>query len=237
MKDNEDKKLEKHMREALSWETEQIVSLTKQKNAAWWVAGVAVVTACACATALFFLAPLKTTVPYLVEVDKATGQAQVIHAFNPKATPYTELNNKYWSSRYVTQRESYFFSQLQGDYDAVYFMSAPPIRKVYQSMYDGSGARDKVLGDRVEEKVEVKSVILEDRDRTGTGLERARVHFEKLRRQANEVQFTSAGHFVASLAYKWEPNRTGRERELITNPLGFTVVQYRVDEEFGGAKQ
>lgn len=225
---------EAHAAAALDWEVEQTMSLRKQRNAAWWVAGVAVMTALASSIAIAFLAPLKATVPYLVEIDKATGQAQVIEAFNPTAVSYDELNHKYWTSRYVSLREGYFFSQLQADYDAVHFMSAPPVRKVYASLYEGSDAREKVLADRVEEKIEIKTVILEGADRTGNRLDRARVHFEKLRRQANEPAFTSVGNFVATLAYQWEPNRTGRERELMTNPLGFTVVQYRVDEVLGG---
>lgn len=228
------KRVEGHAAEALDWEVEQTMSLRKQRNAAWWVAGVAVMAALASSVAVAFLAPLKATVPYLVEVDKATGQAQVIEAFNPAAVSYNELNHKYWTSRYVSLREGYFFSQLQADYDAVHFMSSPPVRKVYASLYEGSDAREKVLADRVEEKIEIKTVILEGADRTGNNLDRARVHFEKLRRQANELTFTSAGNYVATLAYKWEPNRTGRERELMSNPLGFTVMQYRVDEVLGG---
>ncbi len=41
-------------------------------------------------------------------------------------------------------------------------------------------------------------------------------------------------HFVATIAYRFESSRTGREKDLIENPLGFKVIAYRTDAEMGG---
>ena len=43
---------------------------------------------------------------------------------------------------------------------------------------------------------------------------------------------SGSGQYVSTISYRWVPNRTGKEVELLRNPLGFEVVAYRVDEEF-----
>jgi type IV secretion system protein VirB8 len=229
-----DKKIERHTREAMSWETEMNLLYRKQRNAAWWVAGAFGLLALGSVAAVAMLAPLKATVPYIVQVDKATGEAQVLDAFGPGQVSLDELNHKHWVSRYVTQRESYFYWQLQSDYDSVFYMSGPGVRQVYTDQYTGDNNREKRLGANTEERVVIKSVTLHPVDFTGNNLDRATVRFEKQRRSGQETRFQPTGTYVATLAYKWEPNRRGRERELVLNPLGFMVVQYRVDEEFGG---
>ena len=41
-------------------------------------------------------------------------------------------------------------------------------------------------------------------------------------------------HYIATIAYEYHPERSGKEQDLIRNPLGFTVTAFRADPEIGG---
>lgn len=213
------------------WGAERDARLRVERNAAFWVAGAATVSMTAMAIAVAVMIPLKQTVPYLIEVNKATGEAQVIDAVNRRSVDYDELNAKYWAAKYVVARESYFFTLLQTDYDSVFAMSTTDVASQYNRMFEGGTNKQQVLGAATEERIEVLSITLE-KGTPGVNLDRAVIRFKKTTRQVDRGFDVGTGQYVSTLSYRWVPNRTGKEVDLLRNPLGFEVVGYRVDEEF-----
>lgn len=218
-------------KEAVGWGAERDARLRVERNAAWWVAGISALTAMSMGIAIAFMAPLKQSVPYLIEVNKVTGEAQVIDAVNLRSIDYDELNAKYWAAKYVTARESYFYTLLQTDYDSVFAMSTTDVASQYNKMFEGGNNKQQVLGAAVEERIEILSITL-DKATPGVNLDRAVVRFRKTTRQVDRGLDTGSSQYLSTLSYRWVPNRTGREVDLLRNPLGFEVVAYRVDEEF-----
>lgn len=218
-------------KKTVGWGAERDARLRVERNAAWWVAGISALTAMSMSIAIAVMVPLKQTVPYLIEVNKATGEAQVIDAVNRRSIDYDELNAKYWAAKYVTARESYFYTLLQTDYDSVFAMSTPDVSTQYNKMFEGGSNKQQALGASVEERIEILSITL-DKGTPGVNLDRAVVRFKKTTRQVDRGFDSGSGQYVSTLSYRWVPNRTGKEVELLRNPLGFEVVAYRVDEEF-----
>lgn len=215
----------------VGWGAERDARLRVERNAAWWVAGISALTAMSMGIAIAFMAPLKQSVPYLIEVNKLTGEAQVIDAVNRRSIDYDELNAKYWAAKYVTARESYFYTLLQTDYDSVFAMSTSDVASQYNKIFEGGNNKQAMLGASVEERVEILSITLE-KATPGVNLDRAVIRFKKTSRQVDRGLDTGSGQYVSTLSYRWVPNRTGKEVDLLRNPLGFEVVAYRVDEEF-----
>lgn len=213
------------------WGAERDARLRAERNAAWWVAGGALFSVIAMAVAIAIMMPLKQTIPYLIAVNQVTGEAQVIDAVNRRSINYDELNAKYWAAKYVVARESYFYTLLQTDYDSVFAMSTPDVSGQYNKMFEGTGNKQRELGADVEERVDVLSITL-DPGVAGVNLDRAIVRFKKTTRNVLRGIDTGTSQYVVTLSYRWVPSRTGREVDLLKNPLGFEVVAYRRDEEF-----
>lgn len=215
---------------AVTWEASLDEVRHRSEKRAWYIAGVSWLVTVLLGVALVVLLPLKTTVPYVVQVERATGQTEIVSPLTMRDIPQRELAEKYWAKKYVIARESYFWTILQMDYDNVIGMSSPDVGAQYTALYRGDNARDKRLGAGVEERVRIISVTLPP-DQVG----KAVVRFERLVRRANSEAVEQSSTHVATVAYEFRPTKYGRERELVDNPFGFTVTAYRIDDEIAKA--
>lgn len=218
----------KHFQQGQDWEADRQARIERSERRAWWIAIVAVVIAGAAVIGLATLAPFKMVVPYVFTVDQATGNVELVSATNDRTiVGYQELLDKHWAQKYVVARESYFYKLLQHDYDTVLSLSSDPVAQQYSSLYSGTDARDKKYGASVEMDVKVLSVTLSE-DPVG---QKAVVRFEKTVRNVQAQRADPPTYWVATLAYEYKPSTFGKERDLIRNPLGYTVTSYRVDAE------
>ncbi|HQY59245.1 MAG: VirB8/TrbF family protein [Nitrospira sp.] len=212
------------------WEIDRSLRLKQSERRAWWVAGLACLLACGLGIGLACLAPLKSTIPYVFAVDRATGNVEFVSAADDRTVMgYQELLDKHWTQKYVLARESYYFRLLQADYDTVLSMSADEVGRDYAKIYDGPHARDKKFGAGMEVKVKVLSVTLHA---DAVGL-KATVRFEKTAKHTEAETVGSPQYFIATLAYEYRMSMKGQEKDLIQNPLGYKVTSYRVDDEIG----
>lgn len=216
------------IQEGQTWEADRQAQYMKSERRAWRVAGAATVVAVLAVGGMALLAPLKRVVPYVFTVDHATGNVEVVNALDDRTiVGYQELLDKHWASKYVSARESYNFRLLQHDYDTVLALSSDVVARDYAKIFDGANARDKKLGSSVEMKVKILSVSLAD-DPVGP---KAVVRFERTTRNTAAEGTGSPQYFVATMAFSYTPSMTGKERDLIANPLGYKVMAYRVDAE------
>ena len=212
------------------WEMDRRLRLEQSERKAWWVAGIACLLALGLGIGLACLAPLKSTIPYVFTVDRATGNVEFVSAADDRTVMgYQELLDKHWTQKYVIARESYYFRLLQTDYDQVLSMSADAVGRDYARIYDGPQARDKKLGSGMEWKVKVLSVTL---NADAVGL-KATVRFEKTTNRTEAEASDPPQYFIATLAYEYRLSMKGQEKDLIQNPLGYKVTSYRVDAEIG----
>lgn len=217
------------MKQGQSWEADRETQRLKSERRAWMVAGVATSVAVLALVAVVSMLPLKTTVPYILYVDKVNGNTEIVNAINEREVGYRELNEKHWSSKYVVSRESYMYTLLQYDYDTVLALSSDDVGRTYAKQFEGDGAKDKKLGPGTEERVKIISVVIPP-DNAG----KAVIRFEKSIKRTNAEQFDPPQTYVATMAYEFKPTMRGREKDLLQNPLGFKVTSYRVDIEIGG---
>ena len=214
------------------WEADKMAMIAKSEKRAWLVALGMTLIALGSIVALVGLTPLKATVPYLIYVDKTTGNTEVVTAINEREVGYRELNEKYWARKYVISRENYLYTLLQEDYDTTLALSSDDVGRQYAKQYEGDGARDKKLGAGTEERIKILSVVLPP-DQRG----KAVVRYEKTVKKANADQPEPPQTYVATFAFEFKPSMKGKEAALIRNPLGYKVTSYRTDIELGVSKQ
>lgn len=223
-----------YFQKARGWEDDIDALRLKSERRAWWVASVAVVIAGVAVTGLAVLAPLRRAVPYVFEVDKASGLVQFVAAADDRSVQgYGELLDKHWVQRYVLAREGYYYPLLQSDYDTTLSLSARDVARQYALLFEGSDSRDQVLGAHTEERIDILSITLNP-DQVS---HKAVVRFAKTTRNLTQSAGDVRQIFLATLSYKYEPGAFGQEKDLIRNPLGFKVTAYRVDPEIAAEEQ
>ncbi|MFP1132973.1 virB8 family protein [Asticcacaulis sp. W401b] len=217
-----------YYQKAQDWEADRQGQLQRSERRAWRVAMLATGVAAVAVVALATLAPLRRTVPYVFEVDRATGNVAFVQAADDRTTRgYQEIVDKHWAQRYVLARESYVYKLLQTDYDTTLGLSDDRTARGYAQLFEGDNARDKRFGTNTEQTVDVHSIALAP-DNIGS---KAVVRFSKTTRHLDSGLVEPPQTYVATLAYEYVPSMSGREKDLINNPLGFRVTSYRVDPE------
>lgn len=210
---------------AVSWESSRREALEKSESRAWSMVRWTSLLAVLAMSALVILAPFYKIVPLTFEVDKLTGQAQLVDLTGPMPMTSTEAMDKHWVADYVRTRERFVWTLLQLDYDHTMNLSDERVAREYRAEYEGPNARDKRLGPGTDERVKILGVTLPPNEPG-----KAVVRFERTtRRDGTDVD---VGFYVATLSYKYEPPALfSKERNVVDNPLGFKVTGFVVDQE------
>lgn len=221
---------DEYLAEARSWETDRMTRDRRAVRAAFIVAGVASLIALAEALALTAMTPLKQTVPYLVRVNNSTGVTDLVTAVEGiENLSAKEALSRYWIGQYVQAREGYFFPTIREDYRKVVLWSAESAKTSFANyMNPEANEQSPVVRyrDRLQVDVSIKSISFLDK-----GV--ASVRFTKRSKLENEPARTS--EWIASINFKYLPQKNLSESARRINPLGFTVGRYRVNAETPGA--
>lgn len=211
--------------EAVSWENSRHEALEKSEVRAWSIVRWTSLLAVLAMTALVILAPFYKIVPLTFEVDKLTGQAQLVDLTGPMPMTSTEAMDKHWVADYVRTRERFVWTLLQLDYDHTMNLSDEKVAREYRAEYEGPNARDKRLGPNTDERVKILGVTLPPNEPG-----KAVVRFERItRRDGTDIE---TAFYVATLSYIYQPPAIfSKERNVIDNPLGFKVTGFVVDQE------
>ncbi|MDI7776572.1 type IV secretion system protein [Asticcacaulis sp. EMRT-3] len=214
--------------QARDWEADRQARLEQSERRAWRVAVGACVVAILAVIGIATMAPFKRTVPYVFEVDKATGNTELVDAVGARTTiGYQELLDKHWAQVYVIARESYMYRLLQTDYDTTLGLSTDEVARGYAKTFTGPNALDTKLGASTEIRVTILSITLSQDSVSPEAV----VRFEKTTNHLQSGISDPPQVYVATLAYDYKPSMFGKEKDLINNPLGYAVTSYRVDPE------
>lgn len=217
--------------QARGWEADRTLRLERSERWAWQVAGCAGLTTVIALIALVSILPLKRVVPYVYAIDRQTGELTVMDAANQRQiVSNQDLLDKHFANAYVIARDSYDWKLLQSDYNDTIAFSSPQVAREYAGRFDGPKAIDKVWAAHVERRVTVTSIQLAP----DAVSHKAVVRYTVQQRDLPSNTLAPLEHYIATIAYEYHPDRTGKEQDLIRNPLGFTVSGFRADPEIGG---
>ncbi len=209
---------------AASWASDVHGSLRASRRIAWIVASAAGVIAVLEALALAGLAPLKTVVPYTIEVDRQTGYVQMVKGLKPGPLSETAAVTQSFLVQYVIARETFDAADLRENYRKVTLWSAGSARNSYENDMRKTNPTSplNLFTPTTIVSTTIDSVSL----LTPTT---ALVRFETLRRDSGGA-LAPQGSFVAVMAFRY----TGapmRMEDRFLNPLGFQVISYRRDSD------
>ena len=199
----------------------------RSERRAWYVAYAAIGVAGLSTTALAVMVPFYRVVPLPIEVDRLTGESQVIDVLDARHVHTKEIQDKHWVETYVRARERYDWGLLQMDYDGVLAMSEDVVARDYRGVYSGPDALDRQLGPGIERRIRILSITLPP-DEPGHAV----AHVERTSFKNGEAHAEPTQRFVITLAYTYRPPVFTRESVAIANPFGFKVMAYSRDAEY-----
>jgi type IV secretion system protein VirB8 len=213
-----------YFQEADTWHSEIVLKQRSQLKIAYLIGAAALILAALCVIALVIITPLKTVTPYVIEVDKITGEAKVLNQYKGDVQNLTfeEVLSKFWINQYLIARESYSPNiDLEENYNKVRFLSEGKGFDMYAKRFgeDHPDNPFKKYGDsRVE--IEVKSISFLRKDT-------ATIRYELIQTHADRE---TRSHWIDIVNYRYV-NSPMTEAERLANPLGFKVTEYRSDRE------
>lgn len=212
-------------RNAFDWEDSHIEHLERSESRAWKVAGAFGCCFALSVVGIIMMLPLKETQPYVIRVDKTTGAVDVITALSGEDIAADEALDSYFVKRYITARESYDWSFLTDNYNAVREFTDEEAFKTYAAQFDGANSPEQVYGENTAVRVKIISAVLNMERKTAT----VRLLKEVVNRKTGMVRQSS--NWIATLSYSYAPKllKTTEMRDI--NPLGFTVENYQIDPE------
>lgn len=218
-----------YFQQASSWDNDRTLELVKSRRTAWIVAGVAAGIAAVLAIGYVVLLPLKTVEYRLVRVDSSTGIVDQVVKLKDAQASYDEVMTKFFLRRVVILRETYTRGQLQSNYDQSVLFTAPQARNQLKAAFsfdnsDGPYKRYGELGTATVQFVNISFLAKNI----------AQVRFIRTDTKGGN-EFTS--RWTATVEYRYVSQPASEDARGI-NPLGFQVMNYRLDPEadVGGTK-
>lgn len=214
---------------SISWEISIVEAQRRSAKLAWKIAIASLTIALLAITTSVIVLPLKTTEIKVVTVDKLTGETGLSGQLSAYALSPNELNDKYWTKRFLVARERYSYKILQADYDIVRLLAANTPWKNYSNLFEGANSLEKQYGADIEI---IPTVLSSTISANSIATIRYELKERDLRNLDNSTQ--KIERRVATIRFHYAPNLKASERDLIENPFGFTVDSYQSVLEVAG---
>ncbi len=215
--------LKAYFAEAASWDHDRLIAANRSRRLAWTVAAASAALAAASVLALAMLAPLKTVVPYVITVDRATGASEITSPMSGRPAPsYDEAVTKYFLADYVRNREGWIPQARREFFEGVLAMSSRDEQARWTAFYakDNPKSPQSVFTDLDTVFVAIKSV-------TFVSPKVAQVRFTKTLQHGTAATDTPA---IATITFD-TTDTPSTEQQRFKNPLGLEVQTYRADLE------
>jgi type IV secretion system protein VirB8 len=214
-----------------AFEDEVFFTLREQRNNWAKIAIGSVAMALLSLVCLIVILPLNEVKPYVVMVDKTTGEAEKVVQVRPASLEQQDAVLQAELVSYVTDRETYDPADNRVRITDVMERSSENAAETLAHIWNSTSTQypPNVYGDEVRVRVVVKSISVSP-GRRSAGL--ARVRLTKYREEKGKP--TAERSFVATIGYQFAPQENAKLQSVWKNPLGFNVLTYRIDAETAG---
>lgn len=178
--------------------------------------------------AIIMITPLKTSVPFLIEIDKTTGITTVLRPIETSSLREQTSVTTYFLFKYLNARMSYDWSLRQVNADIVRALSSANSYQIYATQMDVNNPQSpiKLYGDNEFITVHVTSNSMPFPNI-------AEIHFytESIDKIATFSGAAKRKYWVATIKYAYSNTKLPlADRENI-NPLGFFVTDFQLNQD------
>lgn len=215
---------EKYLETARTWEYDRMRAAIQSRRVAWTVAACSCALAVVSVGAVAMLAPLKTVQPYVIRVDKSTGETEVITALKgPQPRTYDDAVNRYFIAQYVRLREGWLNDAARENAYTVMLMSdqAEGGRYLAGVESNNKNAPSNIYGDTGYVSISIRTISF-------LSPTVAQIRYTRIITQGQNTPVAQNWNAIMTFKYTTAPEH---EKDRNINPLGFQVLNYRSDPE------
>lgn len=213
-----------------AFEDELFFSLRRQRTIWARVAVASLVLTFMSLLCVIIILPLNETKPYVVLVDKTTGEAEKIVQVRPANIEQQDAVVQAELVSYITDRETYDAADNRERITDVMVRSKDNAAETLKAVWNISSPTypPTIYGKDTRVTVIVKSISITKSTQSGQ-LDIARVRVVK-HREDNGLGIVERAYIV-TVGYKFTPDVQATLETVWKNPLGFTISTYRIDAE------
>lgn len=215
---------EQYLEAARTWEYDRMRSAIQSRRVAWTVAAGACALAVVAVGTIAMLMPLKTVVPYVIRVDRSTGETEIVTALKgPQPRTYDDAVNRYFIAQYVRLREGWLNDAARENAYTVMLMSQQAESGRYLASVESGNknAPSNLYGDKGYVSIAIRTISY-------LSPTVAQVRFSKVITTGQNTPVAQNWNAILTFKYTTAPEH---EKDRNINPLGFQVVNYRSDPE------
>jgi type IV secretion system protein VirB8 len=173
----------------------------------------------------------KTIEPFIIEIEDKSGITNVVDPSTKAGLSADEALNSHFVVQYVRARETYNLADYQYNYDTIVRLFSQ--YRVYSSfktfINNSSQSPVKLYGNNSFTALKIRSVQYFNANEQAPGsgdAKTAQVRFSVLVDGKDDHKVNK----IANIKFTYSKSEYKQEERFI-NPLGFTVIEYRVDDE------
>jgi type IV secretory pathway component VirB8 len=217
---------------AHAFEDELFFTLRQQRNNWAMVAVGSVGLALLALSCLIAILPLSQSKPFVVMVDKTTGEAEKIVEVRPATLDQQDVVRQAELVSYIVDRETYDPADNPVRIPDVMGRSSGNAAETLAELWNANSPQypATIYGADVRVRVVVKSISFDPAG--GRMGDVARVRITKTREEKGAPPVDRS--FIVTIGYAFQPQQDATLATVWHNPLGFTVISYRIDAETAG---
>lgn len=228
---SKDKSAKKMFEDANNWYLDRYETIKIERNRYFLLLIISLAALVVSLLANLMLSPLKTAVPYLIEIDKTTGITTVLQPTAPHSLREQPSVTTYFLYKYLNARMSYDWGLRQANADIVRALSAAKSYQSYAAQMDVNNPQSpiKLYGDNKLITVHVTSHSMPYPNI-------AEIHFysEIMDKISSFTGPSNRQYWVATIKYAYSNSKLSlADRENI-NPLGFFVTDFQLNQDTPG---
>lgn len=215
---------EKYFETSRTWEYDRFRAAARREKLAWTIAAVSALLAVVAVFALAMLTPLKTVQPYVIRVDRSSGETQIVTALKgSQPRTYEDAVNRYFISQYVRLREGWLNNAARENAYTIMLMSDQGEAQRYLAGVQSSNrnAPSNIYGDKGFVSISIRTISF-------LSSTVAQVRYTKVITYGQSAPTAQNWNAILTFKYTTAPEL---EKDRNLNPLGFQVVNYRSDPE------
>lgn len=209
------------------WYSDRYESLRVERNRYFLLLLLCLSALIASVIANLLLSPLKTAVPYVIEVNKVDGATTVLRPADTRSVQENEAVTLYFLYKYLAARVSYHYGLRQINAETVRALSTAQTYQQYVQQIDTSNPQSPVRLYRDQATIAMKVI--------GYSFPYpniAQIHFY------TDLQNNAAGgkspirrYWQATIKFSYAAAPLPMSERVNINPLGFFVTDFQVNEQ------
>ena len=219
-------KTKSEVNQTRNWYRDRYETVVTQRNFLGTIALVSLTLALVSGLVILMLIPSKTVMPFLIQVDEKTGYTTFVDPKSKDNLTADEALRKYFVVKFVQAREGYDSVDIDQNSNVMRLLADQPIyRKYWADIINPSNKQSlyNTMGTQRLRQVEIKSVQFIDANRA-----QVRMKLTEITKASNSSE--KPQHYVAYVKFSFQ-NIDLTLEDMLVNPLGFRVLEYRIDED------